>query len=73
MGGRCTERGDLEAAEAPGMSGDYVPEIREYGIVAPAGAGRAQVRADAERAIVRNQQPTARASAPTTRKKAAHP
>jgi len=34
---------------------------------------RAQVRADAERAIVRYQEPPARFSAATTRKKAAHP
>jgi hypothetical protein len=48
-------------------------ELREYGIVAPAGAGRAQVRADAERAMARSQQPHAIFSAATTRKKAAHP
>ena len=37
------------------------------------GVDQAQVRGDAERAIVRYQQLPARFSAPTTRKKAAHP
>jgi len=43
------------------------------GIVAPAVVDQAQVRAGAERAIVRYQEPPARFSAPRTRKKAAHP
>ena len=64
----------LEAAEALGMSGGHLPEDPRVRASPPRPASdRAQVRAGAERAMVRYQEPPARFSAPRTRKKAAHP
>jgi hypothetical protein len=54
--GSAHDEVELEAAEALGIPRATIyRKIREYGIVAPAGVDQAQVRAGAERAIVRYQ------------------
>ena len=59
--------GALSATLAVGVAAAFVLGNKA------AGVDQAQVRADAERAIVSSQQPAAILSAATTRKKAAHP
>ena len=72
--GSARDEVELEAAEALGMfRRPSTGRSASTGIVAPAGAGQAQARAGAERAIVMYQYPPPRFSAPRTRKKAAHP